>query len=342
VVETNIDDAPAEVVADAAARLMAAGALDVYTVPITMKKGRSAVLLACLAHEAERPRCEELLFEHTGTFGVRRHLCSRSMLGRRHETVRTRYGEVRVKVGLRGASVVRVAPEFEDCRRVAEAAGVSVRAPCSIFDIRRIRVPRTTRTARGTMISLATTLLADGNWLQDNVLFTGLLIVGVSVIMLVVTRRRIARNRAAGDPPAIGPAPRSPVTGREQSRDASQSMREMMLELEQLSREINSQVDTRLRALNLLVQEADEKLRQLRELQGLAEGEGPQVRRLPPLRQEPHPEATSERYARVYTLAEKGHSIVEIARELEMMTGEVELILALRRSAGERRPEGRA
>jgi hypothetical protein len=48
------------------------------------------------------------------------------MLRRRHQTVRTRYGEVRVKLGLRGDEVVRAAPEFEDCRRAAEAAGVSV------------------------------------------------------------------------------------------------------------------------------------------------------------------------------------------------------------------------
>jgi len=126
VIETNLDDTTAEVVADAAQRLLAAGALDVYTVPITMKKGRSGLLLACLAHEAERLRCEQVIFEHTGTFGLRRYLATRSMLRRRHQTVRTRYGEVRVKLGLRGDEVVRAAPEFEDCRRAAEAAGVSV------------------------------------------------------------------------------------------------------------------------------------------------------------------------------------------------------------------------
>ena len=99
-----------------------------------------------------------------------------------------------------------------------------------------------------------------------------------------------------------------------------------------MSREINSQVDTRLRALNLLVQEADQKIRELRRLQGLPEDKGPSVPEMPPLREEPHPEVTSQRYAKVYSLAEKGLSVVEIARELDMLTGEVELILALRRT----------
>jgi len=156
---------------------------------------------------------------------------------------------------------------------------------------------------------------------------------GVSLLALVMTRRRFARRsagaparrREAGDP--------SGVSRDGGQRRLQQSMQALLLELEDLSREINSQVDTRLRALNLLVQEADEKIKELRRLQGLPEGEGPVPRRMPPPRQEPHPEVTSERYARVYSLAEKGYSVVEIATEMEMMTGEVELILALRRTA---------
>jgi uncharacterized protein (TIGR00299 family) protein len=127
-IETNLDDATAEVVADAASRLLAAGAADVWTAPVVMKKGRSGVVLTCLAGDAEREVCERLIFEHTGTFGLRRHWCTRSMLRREHRTVRTPYGPVRVKVGRRGDTVLRVAPEFEDCRGAAEAAGVSVQA----------------------------------------------------------------------------------------------------------------------------------------------------------------------------------------------------------------------
>jgi len=128
VVETNLDDATPEVVADAVGRLLEVGAADAYTVPITMKKGRSAVLLACLVHDDRRAACEEIIFRHAGTFGLRRHWCTRSILGRAHETVETQYGPVRVKIGRRGREVVRVSPEFEDCRRAADAAGVSVQA----------------------------------------------------------------------------------------------------------------------------------------------------------------------------------------------------------------------
>jgi hypothetical protein len=127
-VETNLDDTTAEVVADAGQRLLAAGALDVFMTPVTMKKGRSGIVLTCLVHETERPRIEELIFEHTGTFGLRRWLCGRSLLHRRHETVTTSCGPVRLKLGLRGQKVVRVSPEFEDCRRAAEAHAVSVQA----------------------------------------------------------------------------------------------------------------------------------------------------------------------------------------------------------------------
>ena len=172
-----------------------------------------------------------------------------------------------------------------------------------------------------------------------DVLFVVMVIVGVSLVALVLTRRRLTR-RSGGGGAAAARAARSgqatagaPATGQ---RGLHRSMQELLVELEEMSREINSQVDTRLRALNILVQEADEKIKELRRLQGLAPDEGPPVRHLPPPKAEPHPEETSERYARVYALAEKGHTVVEIAGEMGLMTGEVELILALRRTAAGR------
>lgn len=127
VIETNLDDATAEVVADASERLMAAGAVDVFSMPIVMKKGRAAVLVTCLAHESERAAVEAALLAHTGTFGLRRHWCTRSMLHREFRKVTTPHGEVRMKIGRRGDEVVLATPEYEDCRRVAEAVGVPVR-----------------------------------------------------------------------------------------------------------------------------------------------------------------------------------------------------------------------
>lgn len=179
-------------------------------------------------------------------------------------------------------------------------------------------------------------LVADSEGGGQNAMVVLLLVVGVSLMVLVLTRRRIAQRQSGSASSRRADTGRSFV-GRDASRrQLEKSMQELLIELEELSREINSQVDTRLRALNLLVQEADEKIRELRRLQGLdAEGGGPE-RHLPPPKREPHPEETSERYARVYALAERGHSVVEIAREMEMMTGEVELILALRRTAAGR------
>lgn len=126
VLETNLDDSTPEIIADAATRLLAAGALDVYTTPVTMKKGRSGVMLSCLTHADRQAELVRLMLEHTTTFGVRHYETRRTMLRRRHETVTTPYGRVRMKIGLCGETVVRAVPEFEDCRRIAEAAGVSV------------------------------------------------------------------------------------------------------------------------------------------------------------------------------------------------------------------------
>lgn len=170
------------------------------------------------------------------------------------------------------------------------------------------------------------------NFLQENpVLAIGVVLVA-GALLLMVTRRNIKRRQSDGRSCAPFASPRASLTSDRARRDLQESMEKLLLELEQLSREINSQVDTRLRALNLLIQEADQKIRQLRRMQGLPEDDGSPTADLPPPRREPHPEVTSERYARVYNLAERGLSVVEIAHELDMLTGEVELILALRRT----------
>ena len=107
VLETQLDDATGQAVAHAAARLLEAGALDVYTVPIVMKKGRPGQLLTVLCRAADGAALEDLLFAETTTFGIRRHECARRMLAREHATVQTPYGPIRVKVGRRGAEVVQ-------------------------------------------------------------------------------------------------------------------------------------------------------------------------------------------------------------------------------------------
>jgi uncharacterized protein (DUF111 family) len=126
VLQTNLDDTTPEIVAFAMDRLMAAGALDVYTLPIQMKKGRSGLMLTVLCEPARAGELESLLFAETPTFGVRRTTMLRSKLLRRHETVQTPFGPIRMKIGVRDAATT-AAPEYEDCRTAAETHGVPLR-----------------------------------------------------------------------------------------------------------------------------------------------------------------------------------------------------------------------
>ncbi|HOI57048.1 MAG TPA: hypothetical protein PLP01_17485 [Phycisphaerae bacterium] len=169
------------------------------------------------------------------------------------------------------------------------------------------------------------------SFLTENPMLALGVVLAAGALLLLATRRNIRRReqQACGRSASASARSSLPAAGRSQ-RQLQESMEKLLLELEQLSREINSQVDTRLRALNLLIREADEKIRQLQRMQGLPETDGAAAP--PEPRREPHPEVTSERYARVYQLAERGLTVVEIAHELEMLTGEVELILALRRT----------
>ncbi len=129
--ETSIDDLSAEYLADAAERLRAAGARDVWLTPVLMKKGRAAVTLHVLAEEAAAGRCVDLMFEHTSTFGVRRTRVDRLRLDERQETVTVEGRPVRVRLGLRRGRVLTASPEYEDCRRAGEALGL---APRSVFE----------------------------------------------------------------------------------------------------------------------------------------------------------------------------------------------------------------
>jgi uncharacterized protein (TIGR00299 family) protein len=123
----NIDDASGEVIGAAIDALLAAGALDVWATPISMKKSRPAVQVSVLCSPGDADAIEEILFRQTTTIGVRRHRCNRTRLDRRHETVDTPYGAVRVKISGRRGDDYTVAPEFDDCRRAAEAHNVPVK-----------------------------------------------------------------------------------------------------------------------------------------------------------------------------------------------------------------------
>src|SRR5262249_41085875 len=127
VLETNLDDVPAEVIGYCCDLLLTAGALDVFSTPIFMKKNRPGVLLSVLASEAVLHALEEILFRETGTFGIRRYQVARHKLQRRSCTVSTPWGPVQGKLGWLEGRPPIFSPEYEDCARVARKHGVALR-----------------------------------------------------------------------------------------------------------------------------------------------------------------------------------------------------------------------
>lgn len=128
VLETQIDDMTGQQIAHALDHALAAGALDAYTTPIGMKKGRPGQLLTVLCRTVDADAIEAVLFAETSTFGVRRRTCERRTLAREHVAVETPFGPVRVKIGRRGGRVLQAAPEYEDCAAAARAHRVALRA----------------------------------------------------------------------------------------------------------------------------------------------------------------------------------------------------------------------
>ena len=127
VLEANLDDLSPQVLAYAMERLLAEGALDVFSVPVQMKKSRPGALLTVLAKMEDADRLTKLIFAETTTLGVRRREEQRQTLSRRWETVDTAWGPVRIKIANMNGSVSNYAPEYEDCRNLAEAQHVPLR-----------------------------------------------------------------------------------------------------------------------------------------------------------------------------------------------------------------------
>ena len=125
VLQTQIDDLSPQVIAYTFELLFQAGAIDVFSQPITMKKSRLGVLLTVICHPEHRQVCEAILFRETTTLGIRHTLQNRSILKRDIQTVETQYGAVRVKVGFSGKKITNVQPEYEDCAKLAKQHKVS-------------------------------------------------------------------------------------------------------------------------------------------------------------------------------------------------------------------------
>jgi len=127
VIETNVDDMSPQIYGYFAERALAAGALDVFSVPAQMKKNRPGLLVTILCEPENAARLVDLVFRETTTIGVRTHEVRRKVLARDLIPVETPFGQVRMKVSRLNGSVLNAAPEYEDCQRIAAERGVPLK-----------------------------------------------------------------------------------------------------------------------------------------------------------------------------------------------------------------------
>jgi pyridinium-3,5-bisthiocarboxylic acid mononucleotide nickel chelatase len=126
--ETNLDDLLPELVPDAAEQCFAAGALDVWTAPVTMKKGRPGLVLSALARPAAEDAVARAMLEHTSALGVRVSRRARYELEREVMTVAVGGRPVRVKLGRLEGRIVNVSPEHDDCAELGRDTGTPVQS----------------------------------------------------------------------------------------------------------------------------------------------------------------------------------------------------------------------
>lgn len=127
VLECQVDDCPGEWLGYATEALLAAGALDVYQLPVQMKKGRPGVLLTVICTPDNCPNCESILFRETGTLGVRKRTTQRVKLAREAVTVDTPWGPLQGKRATLPDGSTWISPEYEDAARIAREAAVPLR-----------------------------------------------------------------------------------------------------------------------------------------------------------------------------------------------------------------------
>lgn len=127
VIETNLDDMNPQIYGYLVEQAFAAGALDVYSTAVQMKKNRPGQLLTLLCEPAVTDALVSLLFRETTTLGVRTYEAQRKVLQREIVQVETAHGSVRMKLARLNGSVLNAAPEYEDCRRIASERGVPLK-----------------------------------------------------------------------------------------------------------------------------------------------------------------------------------------------------------------------
>ncbi len=131
VLETNLDDVTGEVIGFCTERLFHAGALDAYTIPMQMKKGRPGILFGVIAPADKVAALEDVLFRETGTLGIRKHSATRTLVSREIVTVKTPWGPIRAKKQWRHGEDIALSPEYEDCALIARTHGLTL---SSVYD----------------------------------------------------------------------------------------------------------------------------------------------------------------------------------------------------------------
>ena len=119
VIEANLDDMNPQIYGYFLEKALGAGALDVYTTPVQMKKNRPGTLLTVLCKPQDTNTLMSLIFAETTTFGARTYRAQRRVLPREWVSVATEYGDVRIKVSRVNGRILHVAPEYDDCRKLA-------------------------------------------------------------------------------------------------------------------------------------------------------------------------------------------------------------------------------
>ena len=127
VMECEIDDMNPELFGVLMDRLYEGGALDVFYVPVQMKKNRPGTLVTVIASPSRREVLSDIIFRESTSIGLRFSEMTRECLERSTTTVETQVGPVRVKIAQRGGRVINVAPEFEDCVRLATNCDIPVK-----------------------------------------------------------------------------------------------------------------------------------------------------------------------------------------------------------------------
>lgn len=127
VIDVTIDDSTPEEIAFLQEEILSQGALDVYVTPIFMKKNRPAFNLSIVTRPEDFEKCSKTILLRSSSFGMRYQYYFRKTLERRIEKVETEYGNIAVKIGYLNGKVVKVSPEYEDCRRASLANNIPIR-----------------------------------------------------------------------------------------------------------------------------------------------------------------------------------------------------------------------